>query len=135
MLTALEARVTAVKLSNQVAASHVATISRRSNEHGDSGSQESEPVSTLDDLMAPCGFSLTTNPSLYLDRARFTSLHIHTAHFNRHTEITLQDIPNREYKLSLFVENVERQLQRKDNHTWTPAQCPYVPCFPNMYTH
>ena len=33
------------------------------------------------------------------------------------------------YTLRLFVENVEKELQNKDNHTWTPAQRQYVLCF------
>jgi len=65
-------------------------------------------------------------------RARAT-LHLRTSHFSKHTEITLQDIPNREYTLRLFVENVERELQKKDDHTWTPAQRQYVPFFPNVH--
>jgi len=56
---------------------------------------------------------------------RFTSIYVYTAHFDPHTEITLQDVPNREYTLRLFVDNVERQVQRKD---------PYVLYFPNMCT-
>jgi len=35
----------------------------------------------------------------------------------------------------LFVENVEKELQKKDNHTWTPAQRQYVLYFPHTYTH
>jgi hypothetical protein len=66
---------------------------------------------------------------------RFTSIDILTAHFRQHTGITLQDAPNREYTLRLFVENVERELQSQDDHTWTPVLRPYVPYFPNMYTH
>ena len=66
---------------------------------------------------------------------RFTSIYIYTAHFVYHTEITLQDVPLREYTLRLFVENVEKQLQRKDQHTWTPTRRQYVPYFPNTYTH
>jgi hypothetical protein len=65
----------------------------------------------------------------------FTSIYIHTAHFGYHTEITLQDVPHREYTLRLLVENVGRELQRKDNSTWTPAQRQYAPYFPNTYTH
>ena len=59
---------------------------------------------------------------------------MHTPHFGYHTEITLQDVPNRAYTLRLFVENVETPVERKDNHTWTPVQRLYVPCFPNTYT-
>ena len=66
---------------------------------------------------------------------RFTSIYIHTTHFGYHIEITLQDVPNRAYTLRLFVENVEREVERKDNHTWIPVQRPYVPYFPNTYTH
>ena len=66
---------------------------------------------------------------------RFTSIHTHTTHFSQHTEITLQDIPNREYTLRLFVENVARELQRNDNHTWTPARRLWVPYCHNTYTH
>ena len=33
----------------------------------------------------------------------------------------MQDVPNRAYTLRLFVENVEREVQTNDNHTWTPA--------------
>ena len=64
---------------------------------------------------------------------RFTSSYIHTSHFSKHTEITLQGVPNREYMLRLFVENVERELQKKDDHIWIPAQRQYVPYFPNTF--
>jgi len=66
---------------------------------------------------------------------RFTSIYVHTAHFRQHTEIMLQDIPNREYTLRLFVDKVARGLQRNDNHTWTPARRLWVSCCPNTYTH
>ena len=39
------------------------------------------------------------------------------------------------YRLRLFVENVEKLLEEKDNHTWTPAQRQYVLYFPHKYTH
>jgi len=65
----------------------------------------------------------------------FISIHVHTAHFGQQTEITLHDIPNREYTLRLFVENVVRELQRKDNNTWTPARRLWVPYCPNTYAH
>ena len=35
----------------------------------------------------------------------------------------------------MFVENVERELQKKDDHTWVPAQRQYVPYFPNTHVH
>ena len=35
----------------------------------------------------------------------------------------------------LYIEDVESELQRKDNYTWTPAQRQYVADFPNMSTH
>ena len=66
---------------------------------------------------------------------RFTSIYVHTSHFSKHTDVTLQDVPNREHMLRLYVENVERELQRTDDHTWTPAQRQYVPHFPNTYAH
>ena len=66
---------------------------------------------------------------------RFTSFYVHTAHFGQHTDITLKDVPDREYTLRLFIENVERELQRKEHRTWTPAQRQYVPDFPNTYAH
>ena len=66
---------------------------------------------------------------------RLTSIYIHTSHFSKHTEITLQDVPNREYTLRLFVENVERELQKKDDYTWIPVQRQYVPHFPTPYVH
>ena len=58
-------------------------------------------------------------------------MYIQSSHFSKHTEITLHDVPNRDYTLRLFVENVERELQKKDDHTWTPAQRQYVPFVPN----
>ena len=66
---------------------------------------------------------------------RFASIYIHIAHFRRHADITLQDVPNREYTLRVFVENVEREIQRKDNYTWTLAQRPYVRYFANTCTY
>jgi hypothetical protein len=65
----------------------------------------------------------------------FTSIYIHTAHSSYHTEITLQDVPNREYTLRLLVENVERELQKTDNYNWTLEQRQYVLYFFNTYTH
>ena len=65
-------------------------------------------------------------PSLYLDRAVLHLDDPHTAHFGLHTEITLQDVPNGAYTLRLFLANVEREVQMRDNHTWTPAQRLYV---------
>jgi hypothetical protein len=64
----------------------------------------------------------------------FTSVYVYTAYFGHRTEITLQGVPNREYTLRLFIENLESELQSKDNHTWAPARRQYVPYFPNTYT-
>ena len=36
--------------------------------------------------------------------------------------------------MKLLVENVESEIQKKDNHTWTPAQRQYVHYFPNTST-
>ena len=66
---------------------------------------------------------------------RLTSIYLHIAHFDQYTDIALQDVPNREYTLRLFVENVERELQQKDNSTWALAHRLYVPYFTNTYTH
>ena len=68
-------------------------------------------------------------------RAGFASIYIHTSHLSKHTGITLRDVPNREYTLRLFVEDVERDLRKNYGHTWTPAQRQYVPYFPDGYTH
>ena len=35
----------------------------------------------------------------------------------------------------MFAENVESELERKDNHIWTPAPRQYVPYLPNTSTH
>ena len=66
---------------------------------------------------------------------RFTSIYIHTAHFGYQTGITLQGVPNRRYTLRLFVEDVERGANRRDNRTWMPVQPQYVTYFPNTYTN
>jgi len=92
-------------------------------EHGDSGNQESDPVSTLDDWP---GILADNPPSLYLDRAALQFNSGRTTDFGRHTEITLQDIPKHRLTPSLFVQNEERELQRKDNRTWALVQSLYV---------
>ena len=45
------------------------------------------------------------------------------------TEITLRDIPNRDYSLRLFVENEEIELQKTANRSWTPAKRQYALSF------
>jgi hypothetical protein len=61
-------------------------------------------------------------PSLYLDRTRrFTSIPVHTADLNHHTEITLQVVPKPKYAFRLLVDNEERELQRINKMTWEPA--------------
>jgi len=88
-------------------------------------------VSTLDGWIAPRAFLRAHQESKPVARPcvrRFRSIYIHTSHFSKHTEITLQDVPNREYTLRLFVENVARELQK---NTWTPVQRQYVPYFSN----
>jgi len=95
-------------------------------------------VSTLDGSIIPRAFSRAHQEPKPVARPcvrRFTSIYIHTSHFSKHTDITLQDVPNREYTLRLFVENVEREVQKKDDHTWTPVQRQYVPYFPNTHVH
>ena len=93
-------------------------------------------MSTLDGSIVPHAFSRTHQGLKPIARPcvrLFTSIYIHTSHFSKHTEITLQGVPNREYTLRLFVENAERELQKKDDHTWTPVQRQYVPYFLNTY--
>ena len=63
---------------------------------------------------------------------RFTSIQVHIAHFGHNTEISLQDTPRLKYTLKLFVGNEEKDLQKEDDLTWTPAQRPYAPCFLTM---
>ena len=101
--------------------------------HGHPTSQESNLVSTLDCHSYP--LSLINNLSLSLDRARFPSFSHQTADLGHHTEITLQDVPNREYTLRLFLENEEREIQKTDNRSWTPVQRQYARYFLARYTH
>ena len=54
---------------------------------------------------------------------QFGAIHADLAHL---TDITLQDVPNREYALRLFVENEEIELQKTANRSWTPAKRQYV---------
>ena len=65
---------------------------------------------------------------------RFPPILRHTADLAHHTEITLQDVPNREYALRLFIENQERELQKTGNRSWTPAERQYAISFLSMYT-
>ena len=65
---------------------------------------------------------------------RFASIWLHTADLGLHTDITLQDVPNREYTLRLFVENEERELQKTGNRSWTPAERQYALRFLTTYT-
>ena len=74
-------------------------------------------------------------PSLYLDRMRrFTSISARTADLRHHTGITLQVVPKMKYRLSLFVDNEEKELQRINNRTWEPAQPLYAPHFSETCT-
>ena len=45
------------------------------------------------------------------------------------------DVPKLEYTLSLFVGNVERELQRSDHRTWTPTQGLYVSSILTTHAH
>jgi len=60
---------------------------------------------------------------------RFAPICRHTADIARHTDITLQDVPNRQYMLRLFLEDKEIELQKTDNQSWTPVQRQYALCF------
>ena len=65
---------------------------------------------------------------------RFAPIWRHTADIAYNTEITLQDVPNREYTLRLFVENEEIELQKTGNRSWTPTERQYVLYFLATYT-
>ena len=71
-----------------------------SNKHGDSRSQETEPVSTLDCWIAPCACLLTENASLYLERA---TLHL-SLHPNRSFQLTYRNHIERRSKSGVFAE-------------------------------
>ena len=47
--------------------------------------------------------------------------------FEQHTGIQLKHDVNFEFKLKLFIDNVETALETQDNRTWTPVQRLYVP--------
>jgi hypothetical protein len=66
---------------------------------------------------------------------RFASIFVHPADFGQYADVTIQDTPHRDYALRLLIENQELELQTQDNRTWTPAQRPYVPCFPTTHTN
>ena len=60
---------------------------------------------------------------------RFISITARPTDLGHHTEITLQDVPKFKYRLTLFVENEERNLLRMENNrTWLLRQPLYVPC-------
>jgi hypothetical protein len=65
---------------------------------------------------------------------RFASIWRHTADRRHHTEITLQNVPDREYTLRLFVKNEEIELQKTGNRSWTPAERQYASYFLPTYT-
>ena len=52
-------------------------------------------------------------------------LHI-PANLDRLTEITLQDVPDRQYTLRLFAENEEIEIQKTANRSWTPTKRRYA---------
>jgi len=74
------------------------------------------------------------NPSLHLDRARSALISRHIVDRAHYAEITLQDVPNREYTLRLFVEDEEIELRKTGNQSWTPAQRQYAISFLTTYT-
>ena len=55
--------------------------------------------------------------------------------FRQHTEIILQDVADWDYVLRLVVQKAERELQTKDDQTWTPSQRLYIHCFSTLCTH
>jgi hypothetical protein len=56
----------------------------------------------------------------------FTPIHVLAADVGQCTEIRLQEVPNRQYSLRLFMDNVEKELREENNRAWTPAQRLYV---------
>ena len=66
---------------------------------------------------------------------RSASVFVYAADFGQHADVSLQITLHRDYALRLFIGNEELELQTQDNQTWTPAQRPYVPCFPTTHTH
>ena len=75
------------------------------------------------------------NRSLYLDRAVLHFDLAHIADLAHHSDITLEDVPNREYTLKLFAEDQEIEVQETGARSWTPAQPQYAHCFFTTYTH
>ena len=65
---------------------------------------------------------------------RFAQVEAIPADLDRLTEITLQDIPDRQYTLRLFAENEEIELQKTANRSWTPANRQYALCFLTAHT-
>ena len=80
-------------------------------------------MSTLNGYVA----LLTINPNLYLDRAALHFNEVHPTDLGQHIEITFQDDLSRECTLRLFIESQEKEVDTKDNRTWTPTQRTYVP--------
>ena len=66
---------------------------------------------------------------------RFASIWHHSADLGHHPEIILQNVPDREYTLRLFVENEETELQKTANRSWTPAQRQYARYFLATYAY
>jgi hypothetical protein len=93
--------------------------------HCNSTTEDKEPVSILKGSRALN--RVTNDESKPVPRScgcslQFTSLLI----WGQRTEIKLKEVPNREYSLHLFVDNVRKELQEENNRTWTPAQRLYV---------
>ena len=66
---------------------------------------------------------------------RFAQVRAIPADLDYLTEITLQDVPDWEYTLRLFVENEEIELQKTANRSWTPAERQYALDFLTAHTH
>ena len=73
--------------------------------------------------------------SFYLESAALRLVLDHAADFGKHADVVLEGTLHRDYAPRLFIGNEELELQTQDNQTWTPAQRPYVPCFPTVHTH
>ena len=65
---------------------------------------------------------------------RFAPIWRHTAHFAHHIDITLQNVPKREYTLRLLIGNQEIQVQQTADRFWTPIQPQYALSSLTTYT-
>jgi hypothetical protein len=61
----------------------------------------------------------------------FALIHVLATDLVQRTEIRLLEVPNREYSLRLFVDNVQEELREKNLDTSPTPVCPLGP----LYVH